>query len=59
MYKSESVLEKETYEFSETEIQTDTPIPTRRPDLIVTRRKKKSVDSTISVDHRVKTKESI
>ena len=61
MHNVESVLEIETYKLlGDLEMQTDHPISTRRPDLIIIKKKKRIwriVDLAVSVNHRVKLKE--
>ena len=62
MHKPESVLENEMHIILWiVEIKTDHQNPTRQPDLVLTNKKQRTcllVDSTVSEDHRVKTKEN-
>ena len=63
MHKPESTLNNERHKIIwNFEIQTDQPIPGRRPDQEIINERKKGtccrVDFSIPVDHRVKIKES-
>ena len=61
MYNPESVLKNETHKLLwDFEIQTDHQISARRPDLIITKKEKRTcriVDFAVLADHRVKLKE--
>ena len=49
MYKPEFVLENLMYKHLwEFEIQTDHPVPTRRPDLVIVNKKKENLQSLLS-----------
>ena len=61
MHDPESVLEKETHKLRwDFEIQTDHLISTRRPDLVIVRKKRSCpiVNFAVLADYRVKLKES-
>ena len=56
----ESILENETHEILELEIETDHQIPARRPDLVLMNKKKRTclVDFAFPADRKVKMKGS-
>ena len=63
MHKPEFIQEDEIHEFLwDFEMQTDHLIPARRPELVLTNKKKKErhlVDFGVPVDHRIEIKRTI